>query len=193
MKAKNKLNYCAVETKPINYDWSKGYGETWQPHEACRCDKCNAVLVGKGGGDEHRNIESDSECDGWVEEESGPMMNYYYPLPEGFMSVEWGADAIAGLPLCIVEFMETEDCARSYGLALTGGGMDLSWEICEAFMRLGYFPPAHFAELPAMAGRGESKRDRAIISACRQSLRAIKARATRSLQRLNETFKRKAA
>jgi hypothetical protein len=31
--------------------------------------------------------------------------------------------------------------------------MDLSWEICEAFMRLGFLPPASFARVPAMAGK----------------------------------------
>lgn len=188
MKTKNKLNYCAVDSKPVPTDWSVGYGETWEFHAACRCEECGELVMGTGG-DRHCDLDSESGCSGYVESCEGPMMNFYYPLPEGLFSVSEGAKAIVDLPLCIVEFTETGD----YALALTGGGMDLSWEICEAFMRLGYFPPAHFADLPAMAGRGESARDRRIISACRQSLRAVKSRATRALQRLASTFKRKAA
>jgi hypothetical protein len=40
-----------------------------------------------------------------------------------------------------------------FGLALTGGGMDLSWQICDAFVAAGYLPPFHFCRgLPTMAG-----------------------------------------
>lgn len=87
----------------------------------------------------------------------GPMMSYYYPLPDGFRN--WGehpfprdeyaaADALRDVPLCVVRID-----GDGYGLALTGGGMDLSWEIAEAFALLGYLPPVHFADLPGMAGK----------------------------------------
>lgn len=95
-----------------------------------------------------------------------PMMNYYYPLPDRDSFNGEDANKIQDMPLVLVEF-EDENCA----LALTGGGMDLSWEICEAFIRLGYRPPLHFCDLPAMAGRGESEHDRAIIEACKESAR----------------------
>jgi hypothetical protein len=95
-------------------------------------------------------------------------MNYFYPLPDesryGGALDKYDAQAIINLPLCLVN-LETGE----YGLALTGGGMDLSWEICEAYIRLGYLPPFHFCDLPRMAGRGTSARDRAIIRGCKRS------------------------
>jgi hypothetical protein len=96
------------------------------------------------------------------------MMNYAYPLESlridmrgtllgdsvpdsigahGFpTTVHEAAHALRGLPLCIIERLDGE----GYELALTGGGMDLSWEICEAFVRLGFLPPVHFCDLPDM-------------------------------------------
>lgn len=97
----------------------------------------------------------------------GPMMNYRYPLGDrpdrigGFSSPISAAEAafrLRNLPLVVVEV--DGDAA----LTLSGGGMDLSWEINEAFIRLGYLPPIAF-ELPGMAGRGESELDRYIIKA----------------------------
>lgn len=194
MKNTSKLaevkNHDAIDIKPVKADWSAGYGETWDFFAGCRCDECGAVLVGRGG-EKHCDINNESECDGYVETSEGPMMNYYYPLP-GFNDRRYDANecarALASLPLCVVEFTDEGE----YALALTGGGMDLSWEICEAFMRCGYLPPAHFANLPAMAGRGESRKDRQIISACRRSLRAVKARAAWALQSVSRKFKRAA-
>jgi len=78
----------------------------------------------------------------------GPMMNYYTPLdPISTFTPEQAAWAIRDFPLCIVAVD-----GENYGLALTGGGMDLSWEIAGAFIALGYYPPAHIDRLPRMAG-----------------------------------------
>lgn len=89
----------------------------------------------------------------------GPMMNYFYPVTNHDDIAEMAAH-IADLPLCVVELEDTGEI----GLALTGGGMDLSWEIAEAFIRLGYRPPLSI-DLPAMVGRGESETDQAIVLA----------------------------
>jgi hypothetical protein len=101
------------------------------------------------------------ELQDWIDRDNGPMMGCCYPLPKPHcgLSDTWGwntddASKLDDLPLCIVEF-DTD----TYGLALTGGGMDLSWEICEAFMRLRFLPPVHF-EPPAMAGKPDNEVDR---------------------------------
>ena len=95
-------------------------------------------------------------------------MNYFYPVPISDCAA--AARAIAHLPLCVVEFTGGEREGET-GLALTGGGMDLSWEICEAFVLIGYRPPTHFAKLPRMGSRGSTDRDRALIEICRESFR----------------------
>lgn len=96
----------------------------------------------------------------------GPMMNYWYPFESITDQDEaTGAAAkIADLPLCVVEVQ------GSYGLALTGGGMNMSWYIVGAYVRLGYLPPLHF-----VSGIGspvdEAGADRAtLIAACLRTL-----------------------
>lgn len=107
-----------------------------------------------------------------------PAMNYVYPLPCPPPD-DWKT--------CVSCCTCVEIDGEPY-LALTGGGMDLSWEICESFLALGYYPPAHFAELPAMADRGESKQDRTILAACRRSLEAMVERHQAKLDRLTSLY-----
>lgn len=116
------------------------------------------------------------------EEPEAPMMDYYYPLPDfvdmlrmrGWSLEEAGRQVATDLPLCIVGFGDEE----KYGLALTGGGMDLSWEICEAHMRLGYLPPFHFAShLPRMADLTLDERVRWVIAGCQRSCQVMRRRA----------------
>lgn len=86
-------------------------------------------------------------------EVEGPMMSYWYSLqttssPYGASVVAHGGDQIDAAyrlhrtSLCVVEVDGT------YGLALTGGGMDLTWDIVRAFASLGYLPPVAFCRPP---------------------------------------------
>lgn len=189
MKTKiSDLRYGMTEIKPVHFDWSEGYLDKWDYFAASRCEECGEVLVGRNG-DTHESLAAnngqDCECRGHVPENDGPMMSYYYPLPD-FNGNEDSARALVDLPLVLVRFEESGDWA----LALSGGGMDLSWEICAGFMALGYLPPVHFSDLPKMAGRGQSPSDRAIIAACRKSVQSQKHSAGRVLRRLRESFTR---
>lgn len=103
----------------------------------------------------------------------GPAINYLYPLDAVEQDPIEAAYRLRRLPLCVVE----RD--GNWGLALTGGGQDLSWEIASAYMLLGYLPPADFADLPGMAGRGSSDADRQIIAACLRSFAVLAEQATR--------------
>jgi hypothetical protein len=94
----------------------------------------------------------------------GPMMNYRYQIDDDVYIYD-SAHLIADLPLCLVQDHEEDD---NVYLALTGGGMDLSWEICEAYVRLGYLPPSHF-ELPEMAGKKLNERNARILAAVERS------------------------
>lgn len=113
----------------------------------------------------------------------GPMMNYWYPISENagqysrFDPVE-AALKIADEPLCIVL---VED---QYGLALTGGGMDLSWEICSAFIKLGKLPPVHFANLPKFAGLTLTGDRENVYLAMKRSLEWMRDQMTYRLERL---------
>lgn len=93
----------------------------------------------------------------------GPMMSSYWPVSEEDSLDENElarlAAKIADLPLCVVYVDGT------VGLALTGGGMDLSWEIAEAFIRIGYYPPTGLGTLPQTAGMEYTNKRRAIVQA----------------------------
>lgn len=137
-----------------------------------------------------RHCCANPQCSRFTEEaasddlDDGPMMSYYCPLPDyhqgraGYRQDD--AVRIAHLPLVIVTF----NGGDSYALALTGGGMDLSWQICEAFMRLGHLPPAHYADLPAMAGQPSGAVDLWIMEGCERTFEVMAARAERGAEKV---------
>ncbi len=187
------LRNDTVDEKPITVDWSDTrIAETWEVTEAVTCDTCGTVFVNRGG-EQHSALDDESTCSGYVGEMSPPAMNYGYRLPEfeQLHDIDEAARAIANLPLCLVVFTDGPHDGETY-LALTGGGMDLSWEICEAHILLGYLPPSHF-KLPAMSGRGASVRDRAIATASIRSHEMLaewaKRRATDTVEMLKQAAK----
>jgi len=144
------LHTGTVDAKPIEYDFSKGYAEKWD------------IAVN----------QTDEEMEN---EEFAPMMNYYYPLPDEFakdmlekFGSNWATKIKDKLSNTTVIRFEDDD---KYALALTGGGMDLSWEICESYINLGYLPPVHFCDLPHMAGKNmKDESNRKIVLACLRSV-----------------------
>lgn len=119
---------------------------------------------------EQDDVENDDQ---WL-----PLMNYAYPLPRGVRSTDSWHRIMSCTTIVVID-------GKDY-LALTGGGMDLTWEICEAYINCGYWPPAYFAgRLPKMSGRGASERDRMIINACRVSLRNMAEAQMRSFYELD--------
>lgn len=133
-----------------------------------------------------REIEYIRNLDDVDEQTSGPQMNYWYPV-EGITDPTEAIDAaiaIKDLPLCIVEVNGT------YGLALCGGGMDMSWDICRAYVTLGYLPPIHFADLPNLAGEGGHTY---VWQAMIRGLEIAAEQAQREIFRLRERFPHLAA
>ena len=122
--------------------------------------------------------EYDCTCDGYVISE-GPMMNFFYPVD--ITDCELAAQQIEHLPLCVVEMRD-----GSTGLALTGGGMDMSDSICLAYMALGYLPPTHFAYLPRFAGYEKNPVMVDLLVACARSLDIKQVQAGRTKAYLTE-------
>jgi hypothetical protein len=155
-----RLRCDAVHDEPRDYDWSEGYGESWEFYDAEDCEECGGLITSSKGQCDKCDNDPDFE---------GPMMNYFYELPSD-IDPDDAAETIKDLPLCIVYLTETEE----YGLALTGGGMDLSWEICEAFVLLGYLPPFHFCRLPRMAGKRLDYGNNALVlDACKKTCEVL--------------------
>jgi len=169
-----------IDAKPFDYDWMQHeMGDEWGYFEAVECENCHTL-----------NVDLQCEnCDDYLGQE-GPMMNYAYPVDVARVGgPREAAIAIAHLPLCIVEI---EDHEPVYNLALTGGGMDLSWEIVEAYMRLGYLPPMHFCGLPHMAGMRDTPTNRWICSGIAGTLNLMANRvkwAKRDLKNLRSYLK----
>ncbi len=118
----------------------------------------------------------------------GPMMNYWYPLPAVEDDPVQSAADLADLPLCVVR---VED---EWGIALTGGGEDLTWEIVEAYLRLGQLPPRHFADLPGQADRPRAYEpartvDARIVQACLETFAHVEQAAKRDADQLSARYR----
>lgn len=171
-----RLRVDYIDAKPEQFDWTtNAVDEDGDPlydvFEAITCDDCNQPIVDS---EDHGVVDSDGasvrlpddvpleDLDDWADEHGlarcprqgsdardlfaeGPMMNIRYPIADGTATQDNARD-IVDLPLCLVSFEDADY------LALTGGGMDLSWEICEAYVTLGFLPPTHF-RLPRMADK----------------------------------------
>lgn len=185
------MNHDAVSQIPIEYEFAPNdFGDDWQELEVLECEKCHAQVVGDftnsnsshGDYDDYSG-EDPADCDGTLIGSDGPMMNFIYPLPGIELTEAYkAAKKIDGLNLCIIWQPMMEKC----GMALTGAGMDFFWEICEAYMRLGYVPPYHFAnDMPCMA-EPLTETKRWVIEGCRESIRTMQLRAERAMQRLDE-------
>jgi len=182
-KPVKELYVDAVDAKPRDFDYSEGYPERWDYFETCRCEECNKIILVHGE-EYHHNVE-DTNCRGYLNTE-GPMMNFFYPLPHlTHLNPDEAAKLIVDLPLCIICLEDTNE----HGLALTGGGMDLSWEICEAYMKLNYLPPVHFCDLPGMAGKRLNTRTKWILAGCRRSLKVVEQRARFTREHLQSISK----
>jgi hypothetical protein len=191
------LNCDAITVTPLDVHWQREVraredsGEGLAFWEAQTCDECGTVLVFPGDDSKHRkggNEDADwCEVKRLDEASQGPMMNYAYPLPNSHdRDPAEMARVIADLPLCVVQL--ADNLRGDYALALTGGGMNLSWEICAAYVACGYLPPVHFCDLPRMADRGQSASDRRIIARCRESARVAAGWSQQTARSLRQNF-----
>lgn len=182
-------------------DWSAGYGENWTSYESheVECEESTVYdeekgkdvpCTFKGAAVMWNGCWTCPVCDTEHDTESyddGPMMSYYYPLPDGDVSSE-DALKLAHLPLCLVNFHGSDNEDRpEWALALTGGGMDLSWQIAEAHMQLGYMPPAFVCNLPRMAGMDlDSPVNAWIVAGCKRTGEALMLQGQRIISRLED-------
>lgn len=211
-----ELGYANIDVKPIDYDWTvnnhKDYCEGRSVNEDSglwreiypKFDLANANLKLAGHGEDAIEPDDPSDEDSVegatetanerlheIYRENGdfsPMMNYYYPLdayhwkdsPE---QLQARLDLFGGSCLLV----EMDD---KVVLTLMGGGMDLTWDICTAYILAGSLPPAHFAsDVPEFAGMKLDKKNKIIITACERSLRGMIERQQRGLERLRSVRK----
>lgn len=114
-------------------------------------------------------------------------VNYFYALPHFRMDEQEAAKKISRLPLVIVYFPHEPE-GEDYGLMLTGCGMDLSWEIADAFIQLGYLPPLFLADLPRMADPLDSQKRR-VLTAMATAIRFKQAQLKHDARRIRDIRK----
>lgn len=155
--------YCdSVNYKAQDFNFGEGYTETWDI------------------GIELTEQEQENE-------EFFPMMNYIYPLSSEFerdMENRFGENwrTIIKGKLSNMTLVTVND---EYFLALTGGGMDMSWEICATYINLGYLPPLTYCSLPGFAGMDYKRaKTRRILAACKRSCHVAIIQATSTLHDL---------
>ena len=159
-----KEMWCnAIHEMPVDFDWSEEYADRWEvvypDLDQWDAKRCQEWLDGRGYDHNHVDRQDDDYLDDLREivreriyesDDYTPVMSYYYPLPNLRMSNEQAQVAIEDTN-CVVVNVKDEYGDWETVLALAGGGMDLSWDICEAYMLLGYLPPLHFCRLPESA------------------------------------------
>lgn len=178
-----ELRSGALDATAIETDWTHEFSwDEWRvlvpdPPQCPNCEdeRCEDYEEGSA---------RCPECGEWVEyDNEGPMVNYRYPVGGLTVSQAQAAvddGALAGLPLCLVEY-DGEPF-----LALTGGGMDLSWEICQAYVNLGYLPPVAFcSDLPNM---GDARVRPEVVRAGAQALSIARDRAAWRFDRFMEQW-----
>lgn len=93
-----------------------------------------------------------------------PMMSYAYPLPHFRGDAPAAQRALDQLERgCAAIVVEIDGAPW---LALAGGGMDLSWDICRAYIALGHYPPAHFAARLPRQGETDVETARIALESC---------------------------
>ncbi len=180
--AENNTIRFDFDNNPREESYEDGQpGTPWTFWESFKCDGCEKPSDGN-------NMCQNEECERYGDEaksyaDEGPTSSIYWEirLPHT-MDEDDVARAIHDLPVCLVKVGE------EYGLILTGGGMNLIWEIVEAFTRIGALPPTDKIDLASMADRGESERDRYLIAACLRAGREAIGFIQRDLDSLERRF-----
>lgn len=175
------LSYAVVSEDTRSYDFYnerrdfESEGKGWRIHEGMdtgrmECPKCEGAAEECEACDGEGGIETESAGE-WQ-----PAMNLLYPLPGNFeVPGDW-REALCNMTIVQVD-------GEPY-LALTGGGMDMTWYIVETYMRLGLYPPFGHTDLPAGHDEGLSADGMEIVKACQKSVECMAARASRRLDHL---------
>lgn len=172
------LSLAALDNQPIQTDWeaaardARDEGDPWF-WDVAECGKCETPTVCNDGYGSCPKCESDVTC-------AGPAMNTRWPLDERSLTSNQSPEDVARkldagrVAICLAQVDD------DYFLALTGGGMDLSWDIAYAYVLAGYVPPLRL-NLPRFAGMRLDAKHELAIGAMRYGYRVRAWQTRRSL------------
>jgi hypothetical protein len=148
------LRCDCVNATPIDFDFGEVYGETWEtvdPDLSSMSAEQIRELASDHGVDLDDLPADPDEFEEWTaaaadklleslrdNDDLAPIMNYTYPIDGCNLESGEVQARLLGLPLVAVTI------GGETRMALSGGGMDFSWQICEAYTRIGLLPPVHF-------------------------------------------------
>jgi hypothetical protein len=182
------LYATTVECQPVHFDWSSqpnadfgDSGEGWRLPDFPACSdwgkkQCRAWLklhdMAPRKGEEPATLAAWREAVEQAEiRPAEPMTSCYYPLERDCLG-KWASSAedaqvlLAQEPCnCVVVEIDGEPA-----LALAACGSDFSWDICLAYVALGFLPPLHVCDLPSLAGWQQDKRATLVLAACERSV-----------------------
>lgn len=126
------------------------------------------------------------------EEAFQPMMNALWPCePRYGMTDEDAATAIdryAGSTVLVTLNSEVHNGLQ--GIAMTGGGMDMSWDLCAAYICCGCIPPVRLlSSVPHFAGQRMAPMKQAVLECMDLAADWLEARAQRMRSYRAETEK----
>ena len=117
-----------------------------------------------------------------------PLMRYVYPLEREF-SYEEARQLQARLlisPWSIIVVELITAFGSEHALALTGGGMDMTWDICGGYVVAGMLPPFAHCRLPNFAGQRATAANLLVRDAVRRSIEVVQMWARVRHSALNE-------
>jgi hypothetical protein len=175
-----------IDAGSVGYDWSEGYADSWDiiRPDASQFDETEIIEAAELydieiADFEHNELIEEIQNEIWLDSQYEPMMNYYTDL--GDVSGQDIAQKFNNSCFTVIEFD-----TGNVGLALTGGGMDMSWSMARAFISAGYLPPEYICQLPKMGGENSAL----TIAACNETLKILSDRFLRVIEQNNNLIKK---
>lgn len=157
----------------IDIPWEDSDPREWERERLCRFIENEGIEFNPEG--ETKNLAADflsvyprlfinanalaSAIDEKTREDKVPMMNFVWPVTVVGSAEELQVDLL-GSPVVLVEIND------NLYFALSGGGMDFSWELAEAYIAAGQYPPVDLCYLPNMAGENRI----GVVKVCQRGL-----------------------
>ncbi len=177
----------ALYSQPIEYDFMER--EDWDipmPNvDIISEETVDRLLRALGDPDRFRDMDEDARDEYLTELLEAndhifdPIYNRIYPLPGLDMDPTIAQAYLAGSDVVV---MTVDD---ETFLALSACGVDCSWDLVEAYIKLGYLPPICLSGLPNM-GLSPSRKEFAIIAEMKTSLEIVRDHMTIGLAKLDD-------
>jgi len=180
-------SWNALYSQPIEFDFQTNHNwETITPDPDGMEPQDIHVFVGTFGDIDAYNRMDTLDQERYLEESIEenfdyfvPMINFLYPLPGLNMDPSTAQVRLIGFNVVVVLVDEKPFLAPS------ACGVNLSWDVCNAYITLGYHPPISFSDLPDM-GLSPDRKEIAIIAAMITSVERARSHQSQAISCLRD-------